>query len=104
MNYSIFGKRANKRARDQLDVFNSLIKKWAENDEPTIILSLQSRERYKQTSEIGFLTDLLQTKDNSLISFINLKLIKHQTNLNIPLNLNILISYQYLYIFQHQYL
>ena len=28
-------------------------------------------------------TDLLHTKDNSLISFIKLKLIKHQTNLNI---------------------
>ena len=33
MNYSIFAKRANKWARDQLDVYNRLIKKWAENDE-----------------------------------------------------------------------
>ena len=47
---------------------------------------------YKQTSEITSLTDILQTKDNSLISFIDLTLIKHRTNLKIPVNLNIPIS------------
>ena len=59
---------------------------------------------YKQTSEIALLTDILQIKDNSLISFIDLKLIKHGTNLSIPVNLNIPISYQYAYIFQQQHL
>ena len=29
-------------------------------------------------------TNLLHTNDNSLISFMKLKLMKHQTNLNIP--------------------
>ena len=72
-------------------------------------MSLQSfwaynHEGYKQTSETALLTDILQTKDNSLISFINLKLIKHRTNLNVPRNLNIPISYQYAYIFQQQHL
>ena len=61
-------------------------------------------EGYKQTSEIALLTDILQIKDNSLISFIDLKLIKHRTNLNIPVNLNIPILYQYAYIFQQQHL
>ena len=68
---------------------------WAYNySEPIITQS------NKQTSEIALLTDILQTKDNSLISFIDLKLIKHRTSLNIPVNLNIPISYQYAYIFQ----
>ena len=68
---------------------------WAYNySEPIITQS------NKQTSEIALLTDIPQTKDNSLISFIDLKLIKHRTSLNIPVNLNIPISYQYAYIFQ----
>ena len=68
---------------------------WAYNySEPIITQS------NKQTSEIALLTDILQTKDNSLISFIDSKLIKHRTSLNIPVNLNIPISYQYAYIFQ----
>ena len=67
-------------------------------------LPSSSRERYKQTFEVALLTDLLQTKDNSLMSFFNLRLIKHQTDLPIPINLNIPISYQYKYIFQQQHL
>ena len=59
---------------------------------------------YKQTSEIALLTDIIKIKDNSLISFIDLKLIKHRTNLNIPVNFNIPVSYQYAYIFQQQHL
>ena len=68
---------------------------WAYNYYEPIIT-----QSNKQTSEIALLTDILQTKDNSLISFIDLKLIKHRTSLNIPVNLNIPISYQYAYIFQ----
>ena len=72
---------------------------WASNhSEPT------TRKRYKQTSEIALLTDLLQIKDNWPISFIDLKIIKHRANLNIPVNINIPISYQYAYIFQQQHL
>ena len=67
-------------------------------------LPSSSREHYKQTFEVALLTDLLQTKDNSLMSFFNLRLIKHQTDLPIPINLNIPISYQYKYIFQQQHL
>ena len=33
-------KRANEQERDQLDVFNRLIEKWTEYDEPIIIQSL----------------------------------------------------------------
>ena len=72
---------------------------WAYNHSECIII-----EGYKQTSEIALLTNILQIKDNSLISFIDLKLIKHRTNLNVPVNLNIPISYQYAYIFQQQHL
>ena len=32
--------RANEQERDQLDVFNRLIEKWTEHDEPIIIQSL----------------------------------------------------------------
>ena len=46
---SFFVKRANKYVRDQLGVFNRLIEKLTEHDEPIIILSLHSCERYKQT-------------------------------------------------------
>ena len=66
-------------------------------------MSLPSSSR-ERTFEVALLTDLLQTKDNSLMSFFNLRLIKHQTDLPIPINLNIPISYQYKYIFQQQHL
>ena len=35
-------KRANEQERDQLDVFNRLIKKWTEHDEPIITRALQA--------------------------------------------------------------
>ena len=47
---SFFVEPVNKLARDQLGIFNRLIEKWAEHDEPLIILSPYLCERYKQTS------------------------------------------------------